>query len=163
MGIVDNDYYWMQQALLLADQAAQHNEVPVGAIVVVNNSIIGRGYNQPILGCDPTAHAEIIALREAAKTVSNYRLMNATLYVTLEPCAMCAGAIVHARVNRLVYGALEPKSGVVKSKQLFFEQPFLNHKVEVLGGVLADDCAKRLQDFFRLRREQKNNNNNDGA
>jgi len=148
------DEYWMQQALKLADQAAQKNEVPVGAIVVLDDKIIGEGFNQPISCCDPTAHAEIVALRNAAAGIKNYRLINATLYVTLEPCSMCAGAIVHSRLSRLVYGAHEPKAGVAQSRQNFFEQIFLNHKVNVLGGVLADESARRLQDFFRKKREQ---------
>ena len=111
-----DDYYWMQQALLLAQQAADMDEIPVGAVVVKDNEIIGRGFNQPISLCDPTAHAEIQALRHAANHIGNYRLNGATLYVTLEPCGMCAGAIVHSRIARLVYGATEPKAGVIVSQ-----------------------------------------------
>lgn len=149
------DAYWMQQALQLADYAAQQQEVPVGAIVVLDQQIIGRGWNQPISGCDPTAHAEIMALRDAASHQQNYRLQEAELFVTLEPCSMCAGAIVHARIKRVVYAATEPKAGVVESQQCFFNSAFLNHSVEVCGGVLADESTAKLQDFFRLRREQK--------
>lgn len=147
----------MQHALALADQAAAQGEVPVGAIVVLDGEIIGRGFNRPVSACDPTAHAEIEALREAAQSAGNYRLPEADLYVTLEPCSMCAGALVHARIRRLIYAASEPKAGVAESKQQFFEQSFLNHRVEVCGGVLADEAAQRLQAFFRLRREQKKN------
>lgn len=145
----------MQHALALADQAAAQGEVPVGAVVVLDGQIIGKGFNRPISGCDPTAHAEIEALRDAAQTVGNYRLPEADLYVTLEPCSMCAGAIVHARIRRLIYAASEPKAGVVASQQQFFQQDFLNHRVEVCGGVLAEESAKRLQAFFRERRERK--------
>lgn len=145
----------MQQALLLADRAAELGEVPVGAVVVLDNQIVGEGWNRPISGCDPTAHAEIIALRAAAEAVGNYRLPDAELYVTLEPCSMCAGAIVHARIKRLVYGAKEPKAGVVESQQAFFQQDFLNHQVDVMGGVLEEESAAKLQCFFQQRREAK--------
>lgn len=149
------DEYWMAEALLLAEKAAAAGEVPVGAVVVLGNEIIGKGWNQPITGSDPTAHAEIMALRDAARHVGNYRLVDAELYVTLEPCSMCAGAIVHARIKRLVYGALEPKAGVVASRNDFFAQDFLNHRPECEGGVLAGQCAAILQAFFRDRRQQK--------
>ena len=150
-----SDEYWMGQALMLADQAATEGEVPVGAILVLDNEIIGQGYNSPISCCDPTAHAEIKAIRDACKKVANYRLPNASLYVTLEPCSMCAGAIVHARIERVIYAATEPKSGVVDSQFHFFEQDFLNHSVKVESGVLAPLASKKMSDFFQFRREQK--------
>lgn len=152
-GIIHSDEHWMQEALLLADQASSLGEVPVGAVVVLDGQIIGRGYNQPISSCDPTAHAEIIALRDAAKNMANYRLVNAELFVTLEPCSMCAGAIAHSRIKRLVYAAKEPKAGVVESQLKFFEQPYLNHRLQVRPDVLSAESAKKLQDFFQLRRK----------
>jgi tRNA(Arg) A34 adenosine deaminase TadA len=145
----------MQEALRLAEQGRQLGEVPVGAVVVLDGKIIGKGFNQPISTCDPTAHAEVVALRDAAKNVGNYRLSDASLYVSLEPCSMCAGAIVHARVAKLVYAASEPKAGVVASRQQFFQQPFLNAKVDVVGGVLAELSQQLLQDFFAERRAAK--------
>ena len=150
-----NDEVWMAKALLLAERAAADSEIPVGAIVVLDGEVIGEGYNSPISHCDPTAHAEIQAIRDACKKVNNYRLNDATLYVTLEPCSMCAGAIIHSRVARVVYAATEPKSGVVESQGHFFEAPFLNHKVEVCGGVLAEKASLQLTQFFQYRREQK--------
>lgn len=150
-----SDEYWMEQALVLADKAASEGEVPVGAILVLDNEIIGEGYNSPINCCDPTAHAEIQAIRNACKKLANYRLPNATLYVTIEPCSMCAGAIVHARIERVVYGATEPKSGVLVSQNRFFEEPFLNHSVKVEAGVLGDLASQKMSDFFQFRREQK--------
>jgi tRNA(adenine34) deaminase len=150
-----DDQYWMRQALELAAQAGEHNEVPVGAIVVLDDQVIGRGFNRPISGCDPSAHAEIQALRDAANRLENYRLVDATLYVTIEPCSMCAGAIVHSRIKRLVFGALEPKAGVATSQAQFFVQPWLNHRVEVQGGLLADECSSMISDFFARRRDEK--------
>lgn len=149
------DEIWMQKALALAQEAAGEQEIPVGALVVLDGRIIGQGFNAPIHTCDPTAHAEIQAIRDACRTMNNYRLPNATLYVTLEPCSMCAGAIVHSRIARVVYGATEPKSGVAESQQRFFEHPFLNHQVTVTGGVLADKASAQLSNFFQYRREQK--------
>ncbi|SBS30093.1 tRNA-specific adenosine deaminase [Marinomonas aquimarina] len=151
----ENDEYWMAKALALASQAEAESEIPVGAIVVQGGKIIGQGFNSPIHTCDPTAHAEIQAIRDACKNVNNYRLPEATLYVTLEPCSMCAGAIVHSRIARVVYGATEPKSGVVESQQQFFCHSFLNHRVEALGGVLAERASTQLSNFFQYRREQK--------
>lgn len=137
------DSFWMQQAIDLAKQAALADEVPVGAVIVLDEQIIGSGFNQPISAQDPTAHAEIIAIRNAAKTIENYRLINATLYVTLEPCVMCAGAMQHARIHRLVYGAADQKySGSVRT----------NHDVIWEGGLLAEPCAQLLRDFFQARR-----------
>lgn len=142
----------MRQALELANQGAAQDEVPVGCVIVRDNAVIGEGWNRPISTSDPTAHAEIIALRDAARRVANYRLTGATLYVTLEPCLMCAGAMVHARIERLVFGASDPKRGAVNSTTHAFQTQGLNHRVEVCGGVLENDCAARLQAFFRERR-----------
>lgn len=150
-----SDQYWMGLALEQAELAAVKNEVPVGAVVVLDNELIGSGHNQMINTSDPTAHAEIVALRNAAKALGNYRLINATLYVTLEPCSMCAGAMVHSRIARLVYGATEPKAGVAKSRDDFFEADFLNHRVAVEGGVCAEHCSTILSDFFARRRQEK--------
>ncbi|WP_249582573.1 tRNA adenosine(34) deaminase TadA [Pseudomonas viridiflava] len=150
-----NDQYFMREALALAAEGALLGEVPVGAVVVQNGEIIGRGYNCPISGSDPSAHAEMVAIREAAKAVDNYRLPGSTLYVTLEPCSMCAGLIVHSRVARVVYGALEPKAGIVQSQGQFFSQGFLNHRVLYEGGVLGEECGVMLSEFFRMRRAAK--------
>ncbi len=142
----------MTQALELAAQGAALGEVPVGAVVVQDGEIVGRGFNCPISGSDPSAHAEMVAIRNAAQAVQNYRLPGSTLYVTLEPCSMCAGLIVHARIARVVFGALEPKAGVVQSQGQFFAQGFLNHRLMVEGGVLAEECGAILSEFFRARR-----------
>ncbi|MBC3954539.1 MULTISPECIES: tRNA adenosine(34) deaminase TadA [Pseudomonas] len=150
-----HDQYFMREALALAAQGALLGEVPVGAVVVQNGEIIGRGYNCPISGSDPSAHAEMVAIREAARAVDNYRLPGSTLYVTLEPCSMCAGLIVHSRVARVVYGALEPKAGIVQSQGQFFTQGFLNHRVLYEGGVLGEECGAMLSEFFRMRRAAK--------
>lgn len=153
--MLDDDHYWMQQALELADVARSKGEVPVGAVIVLNGEKIGEGYNSPISTNDATAHAEMRAIQSACLSQNNYRLPEATLYVTLEPCSMCAGAIVHARIKRVVYGATEPKSGAVSSQGNFFEQDFLNHKVIVHGGVLAQDASEKLSHFFQQRRQEK--------
>lgn len=150
--MLKTDTDWMQHALRLAEQARQQDEVPVGAIIVLENRIIGEGWNQPISSHDPTAHAEIQALRSACQTMQNYRLPGATLYVTLEPCVMCAGALVHARVERVVFAATEPKTGAAGSCFDIFNTPRLNHKVICEGGVLADESGELLRDFFRARR-----------
>jgi tRNA(adenine34) deaminase len=142
----------MQKALALAQQAAEHGEVPVGALVVMDNRIIGAGYNRSISACDPTAHAEVMALRQAATHLGNYRLIDTTLYVTLEPCPMCAGALIHARVGRVVFGASDPRSGAAGSVFNILQSEVLNHRAEVTGGVLADECSALLRDFFRARR-----------
>ena len=144
----------MQVALALAGQGAGLGEVPVGAVVVQGGEIIGRGFNCPISRHDPSAHAEMVAIRDAALSVQNYRLPGSTLYVTLEPCSMCAGLIVHSRIQRVVYGATEPKAGVVVSRGQFFSQDFLNHRVLIEGGVMADECSEALSEFFRSRRLQ---------
>jgi len=149
------DEHWMQQALALAECAASQGEVPVGAVAVCNGDIVGRGWNRPIQSCDPTAHAEIIALREAAQTVRNYRLINTTLYVTLEPCTMCVGAMIHARIERLVFGATEPKSGAVVSQFQLSSADYFNHTMDVCGGVLQEASQRQLSDFFKARRALK--------
>lgn len=145
----------MDDSLELARRAGDSNEVPVGALIARDGQIIGRGFNQPISSCDPTAHAEIVAIRDAAKNVGNYRLPGSTLYVTIEPCAMCAGAIVHARIDRVVFGAREPKAGALVSQGRFFEQPFLNWRPEVVGGVMEEECASLMRDWFAAKRREK--------
>jgi tRNA(adenine34) deaminase len=147
-----SDETFMREALALAGEAARAGEVPVGAVVVKDGAVIGRGYNRPITSRDPTAHAEIVALREAAERLSNYRLNDCELYVTLEPCAMCAGAIMHARVARVVYGAADPKSGACGSVVNLFAENLLNHHATIVGGVMAEEAGKLLQDFFSARR-----------
>jgi len=143
------DRSMMQQALVLAGRAQDAGEVPVGAVVVVDGQVVGEGWNYPVGSHDPTAHAEIRALREAGRRIGNYRLPGATLYVTLEPCVMCAGALVHARIARLVYGAADPKSGAAGSVFDIVRSPELNHSVAVTGGILAAECGDLLRDFFR--------------
>lgn len=142
----------MRDALGLAGEAAQAGEVPVGAVVVVDGAVVGRGFNRPITSTDPTAHAEIVALRDAAQRLGNYRLTGATMYVTVEPCLMCVGALVHARVGTLVYGAPEPKAGAVDSTQRAHEHAALNHRMTVISGVLASESRELMQRFFRERR-----------
>ena len=149
-----NDAHWMRLAQAQAEVARAHGEVPVGAVVVKDGVVIGSGRNAPVGRNDPTAHAEVMALREAAQALGNYRLEGCALYVTLEPCAMCAGAILHARLDRLVYGAPDSRTGAAGSVLDLFAQGALNHHTTVTGGVLADDCAQPLQDFFRTRRSQ---------
>lgn len=152
--IEHSDEYWMARALELAAQGASIGEVPVGAVVVRDGKELGAGFNTPITGCDPTAHAEINALRDASAKVENYRLSGATLYVTLEPCTMCVGAIVHSRISRLVYGACEPKAGAVESARRTLDEPHLNWQVEAVGGILQDDCSQIISDFFSRRRAE---------
>lgn len=149
-----HDERFMREALALAAQGAALGEVPVGAVLVVGGEIVGRGFNCPISTHDPSAHAEMVAIRDAAQNLQNYRLVGSTLYVTLEPCSMCAGLIVHSRIGRVVYGASEPKAGVVESRGRFFEQAFLNHRVLIEGGLLAAECGAILSEFFRLRRQK---------
>jgi len=146
------DIAYMQHALELATRAENEGEVPVGALVVLDNEIIGEGWNRPILSHDPTAHAEIIALRAAAAKLGNYRLTGATLYVTLEPCPMCAGAMVHARVARVVYGATDPLAGSAGTVFSLLNASALNHRADVQGGVLGEECSLRLKAFFQSRR-----------
>jgi tRNA(adenine34) deaminase len=142
----------MREALTLAHASGETGEVPVGAVVVVDGQVIGRGRNQPITLHDPTAHAEVMALRDAAAQMGNYRLPDATLYVTLEPCLMCVGALAHARVSTVVFGATEPKAGAMESTQRAHEHPALNHRMTVVSGVLAAECRDLLQSFFSARR-----------
>ena len=144
----------MRAALEQALEAGRRGEVPVGAVVVVDGEIVGAGFNQPIGGQDPTAHAEIVAMREAAKRLGNYRLTGATLYVTIEPCQMCVGAMVHARVERVVYGTREPKAGAIESAMRAHEHPALNHRLTANGGVLEAECRQMIQRFFREKRTQ---------
>jgi tRNA(adenine34) deaminase len=146
------DELWMGEALRTAQRALEAGEVPVGAVVVCGEKIIGRGWNRNIGDCDPTAHAEIVALREAAAAMGNHRLAQCELFATIEPCPMCAGALVHARIKRLVYGADDPKAGAVQSVMQLLNHPQLNHKVEVRRGVLAGRSAELLQTFFKSRR-----------
>jgi tRNA(adenine34) deaminase len=149
-----NDADYMGIALELAREAATLDEVPVGAIVVRDGEIVGRGFNQPISRHDPTAHAEVMALRDAANRLGNYRLPGATLYVTLEPCAMCIGAIFHARIARVVFGAKDPKTGAAGSVIDLFAEERLNHHAEVVGGVRAEECGALLSNFFAARRQK---------
>ncbi len=151
-----NDEKWMRHALALAEKAGSLGEVPVGAVLIdAGGSILGEGWNQPINDHDPTAHAEVVALRAAGKKTKNYRLPGTTLYVTIEPCLMCAGAMIHSRIERLVFGALEPKAGVVVSqKDIFDADDVFNHRVNYTGGVLAESCSAVISDFFRERRAE---------
>ncbi len=152
-----DDALWMEEALVEAAKGRDLDEVPVGAVVVRDGQVIARACNRPISSCNPVAHAEILALQLAAEAIGNYRLVDCDLYVTLEPCTMCAGAIVHSRIRRLVYGALEPKAGAVVSVTQVLEQPQMNHRVAVVGGVLQDRCSEMISDFFRARRQQLRN------
>ncbi|MFT5131843.1 MAG: tRNA(adenine34) deaminase [Gammaproteobacteria bacterium] len=147
------DEDWMQQALMLASRAEQEGEVPVGALVVQENKVIGKGWNRPIISQDPSSHAEINAIRAAATFLGNYRLSGADLYVTLEPCVMCAGAIIHARIARVVFGAHDPKTGAAGSVFQILPTDKLNHRVEVKSGVMESECAALLTTFFRQRRQ----------
>jgi tRNA(adenine34) deaminase len=143
---------WMDAALMEARRACMAGEVPIGAVVVIGGEIVGRGFNQPLLAGDPTAHAEIVAIREAARHVGNYRLTGSTLCVTIEPCLMCVGALIHARIGTLVYGATEPKSGALGSTVRGAELPGLNHRFEVVSGVREERCRELMQEFFKKRR-----------
>ena len=148
----NKDELFMEEALRSAQRALEEGEVPVGAVVVYDGKIIGRGSNRNLADCDPTAHAEIIALRQAGAALGNHRLEGCELFATIEPCAMCAGALVHARLKRLVYGADDPKAGAIRSVMQVLNHPSLNHRMEVRTGVLAGRCAELLQSFFRSRR-----------
>jgi tRNA(adenine34) deaminase len=150
--ITQADVAYMRAAIEQAQTAGARGEVPVGAVVVSDDRVVGRAGNRTILDCDPSAHAEIVAMREAAKTIGNYRLLGTTLYATIEPCAMCAGAMVQARITRLVYGAQDPKGGAVQSCFSIFDHPQINHRVKIVAGVLAEDAATLLQNFFAARR-----------
>ncbi len=152
----DEDRRFMRHALELADKAEGEGEVPIGAVVVLDGEIIGEGWNRPIASNDPTAHAEVMALRDAGRRVENYRLPETTLYVTLEPCPMCAGAIVHSRVKRVVFGAQDPKGGAAGSVfDLLPSDQRFNHRTEAEGGVMAEECGQRLRDFFQSRRKKR--------
>ncbi len=149
-----NDQQFMQRAIELAQQAEAINEIPVGAVVVYQDNIIGEGFNQSISLNDPSAHAEMLAIRQAGKTLNNYRLLNCTLYVTLEPCAMCAGLLVHSRIKRLVFGADDAKTGSAGSVFNLVASEKLNHQIEVFGGVMAEQCSAMLSAFFKRRRKE---------
>ena len=148
----DADIFWMQHAIHLAKTAAQQQEVPVGAVLVFDDTMVGEGFNCSISACDPSAHAEVVALRNSAKLMGNYRLMGSTLYVTLEPCIMCVGALVQARVKHVIFGASDPKAGAVHSVFQMAQDTQLNHRVEYQGGLLAEQCGNLLTEFFRSRR-----------
>ena len=152
MGIETSDQQWMRYAIRLAQRAENEGEVPVGAVLVKNEKCIGEGWNQPIQKHDPTAHAEIVAIRKAGVALDNYRLINTTLYVTLEPCFMCIGAIAQARIGRLVFGAFDPKRGAVCNALNLADADFLNHKLDWQGGMLEETCTGLLVDFFRAKR-----------
>ena len=149
------DEHWMHEALAEAQKGWDKQEVPVGAVIVHNNQIIARAHNQPISSCNPVAHAEILALQQAADALDNYRLVECDLYVTLEPCTMCAGAIIHSRLRRVIFGACEPKSGAVVSVTQVLDQPQMNYRVQVTQGVLQEACSDMLSAFFKQRRLQK--------
>ena len=151
--MTDSDY--MQVALQLAEQAADAGEVPVGAVVVLDGEIVGRGFNRPISLHDPSAHAEIMALRDAGKNIQNYRLPECTLYVTLEPCVMCAGAMMHARLKKIVFGAADPKTGAAGSVLNLFSEPRLNHHTLAEGGLVANECGQLISQFFKARRSPR--------
>jgi tRNA(adenine34) deaminase len=150
-----SDEFWMEEALRAAQRALEAGEVPVGAVVVHAGEIVGRGWNRNLTDSDPTAHAEIVALRQAGSNLGNHRLEDCAVFATIEPCPMCAGALVHARIKRLVYGADDPKAGAVHSVMEVLNHPQLNHRMEVRGGVLAGRCAELLQTFFRDRRAER--------
>ena len=152
---MSTDEFYMAKALRLAEKAAAIGEVPVGAILVKDGEIVGEGFNQPISGCDPTAHAEIVAMRNAAKNLNNYRLSDCDLYVTIEPCTMCVGAMVHGRIRRVLFGALEPRAGALQSQLQLMDQSHYNHSIEWQGGVLAQECGDLISSFFRRKRESK--------
>ena len=161
MTIEEADEAWMDRALALAEKAEALDEVPVGAVVVLDGMVVGEGFNQPISGHDPTAHAEVRALRDAAQRLGNYRLTDATLYVTLEPCTMCAGALVHARIGTLVFGAREPKAGVIRSRAKILEAEHLNWQIGVREAVRESQCRDQLTAFFARRRAEKKKRRND--
>lgn len=153
---METDAHWMRRCLALAIRAQSRGEVPVGAVLVKDDALVGVGWNRPIASCDPSAHAEIVALREAGRALGNYRLPGTTLYVTLEPCPMCVGALIHARVGRLVFGASDRKSGAAGSAFDLIASPRHNHRIAVTGGVLEAACAEQLRGFFKARRGRPN-------
>ncbi len=146
------DEYWMRHAFERAKEAARQKEVPVGAVLVSNDEMLGEGFNSPIAHHDPSAHAEMIALRQAANKIQNYRLVNTTLYVTLEPCMMCAGALIHSRIQRLIFAAPDPKTGAIVSQARLLDSAFLNHRIHYSSGLLGVECGELLRDFFRSKR-----------
>jgi len=148
----NNHQFYMSEALALAKQAALEGEVPVGAVVVAAGEVIGRGYNRPITTCDPTAHAEIVAMRQAAQFLDNYRLTDCDLYVTIEPCVMCVGAMVHGRIRRVIFGAPEPRAGALASQFKLMDPSHFNHRIDWQGGVLEQQCSQLIKDFFKNRR-----------
>lgn len=153
-GTIDNnDAGWMNHALELANRSIALGDVPIGAVLVLEGKIIGEGWNQPITHSDPTAHAELLALRQAALNLQNYRLVDTMLYVTIEPCTMCAGALVHARIARLVFGAREPRAGAIVSSARVLDNPGLNHRIEVTEGICEAECSYLLSDFFKQKRD----------
>ena len=153
---MESEKQWMQQALVLAREAAAHGEVPVGAVLVsAAGELLGSGFNHPIASHDPTAHAEIVALRMAARNEQNYRLPGSTLYVTIEPCTMCVGAMIHARVTRVVFGASEPRFGALVSQRRLLDTGEFNHFLQYQGGVLAEECGALMREFFKARRDRK--------
>jgi tRNA(adenine34) deaminase len=149
-----DDEFWMRKALQLAQHAESLGEVPVGAVLVKDNQLVAEGWNQPITSHDPTAHAEIVAMRQAGRQLQNYRIVDTVLYVTLEPCVMCAGALIHARVKRVVYGASDPKAGADESVFNLLQDDRFNHRIEVTGGVLAVECGQMLSQFFQAKRKK---------
>jgi len=149
---LSTDTFFMKRALELSQSAADYGEVPVGAVIVYDGEIVGEGYNQPISSCDPTAHAEVVAMRQACATLNNYRLTGCELYVTIEPCTMCVGAMVHARIKRVIFGALEPRAGALQSQFQLMENSPYNHSIVWDSGVLAEQCAAMMADFFRQKR-----------
>ncbi|MBC3767883.1 tRNA adenosine(34) deaminase TadA [Neptunicella marina] len=153
--LLATDRFWMLQALLRARKAEQQNEIPVGAVLIQDNQLIGEGWNQPISLDDPSAHAEMLAIRDGARAIGNYRLPGTTLYVTLEPCPMCAGLLVHSRIDRLVFGASDLKTGCAGSIMDLLRHDKLNHQIEVTSGVLESECSELISAFFRRRRAQK--------
>ena len=156
---MNEDEKWMKIAISEANLANNEGEIPVGAVIIQNNKLIVKAHNQPIINHDPTAHAEVEALRKAGRKLKNYRLSGSTLYVTLEPCAMCLGAMMHARIKRIVFGALDPKTGVCGSCANLTSEAFFNHKILVLGGILEKESKEILQSFFKLRRKEQANKN----
>lgn len=152
---INSDEQAMQLALQLAQRAYDVGEVPVGALVVCDGKVVGQGFNQPITRLDPSAHAEMVAVRQAAAEIGNYRLPGCTLFVTVEPCTMCTGLLIHSRVERVVYGASEPKAGAMGSALNLPAQPFYNHVMQVEGGILADECSQLMSSFFAMRRDAK--------
>jgi tRNA(adenine34) deaminase len=152
---VTSDYEFMRRAIALAEQAAAVGEVPVGALVVKDGEIIGEGYNQPINSCDPTGHAEIVAMRNASAAVQNYRLSGCDLYVTIEPCTMCVGAMIHARIGKIIFGAPEPRAGALESQLRLLDGGHYNHSIDFQGGVLAEECGEIISSFFRRKRAKR--------